>query len=288
MKYRLVIAVLVLVLSTPCVGAMKLVVAPWGSGYGQYGGLFLPDGGRLGPQSLCVGEDGCLYVLDTFNDGRVISYNAKGVLLGHILNAFPSLGYYEIEIEANRFLFLLDLSRQGVNRIDLFEGTQSFQSFKALGASGAITLLDRDLLGKVFVRDSSGVDIALDPEYDKPLLALEVKDTPAPGEKQLVWRNTRIEFPVNQPDPITALRFLGQLSNGKIFLGVETRKNDLYGWKVLKYSPDDPTPKRSYDLQGLSALRLRKPVALDPTGTLYQLVCNPEDIHIVKRQGETE
>ncbi len=283
MKDKLVIAVFVVMLSVPCPGAMNLVVAPWGSGSGQYGALFLPGGGSQGPQSLCIAEDGRLFVLDTFNGGRVIQYNAEGDLLGHIANEFPSAGYGEIEIEGDRFLFLLDLSRHAVNRIELDTQAQSFRTSRVLGASGGITLLGKDLRGKAFIRDSSGEDIALDPGYKQPLLTLTVKDCDKPGKKWVGWKNTRIEFSVTESAPVTAVRFLRQLATGEIFLGAEIHKNPQYQWRVTQFSPNGWTEERRFRPSPPSTLRYRKPVAVDRAGNVYEILCSPQDVRILKR-----
>lgn len=289
MKYKLVTGVFLALLSSPCLGAINLVVAPWGSGDGQYGALFLPEGGRRGPQSLCVAEeDGRLFVLDTFNGGRVVIYNPKGDLLGQIPNEFPSASYGEIEVEAGRFLFLLDVSRHAINKIDLRTGAQHFQSSKVLGASGAIQFLGKDLQGKAFIRDSSGRDIALDRGYDAPLLALEVQDTDKLKEKQVGWRNTRIKFPVSESGAIQTVRFLGQLTTGEVFLGVEIRKGKLYQWRVSRYHPDGWCRERRFRRASLSPLRYRKPVAIDRAGNVYELLCTNENVRILKRDASEE
>lgn len=285
MKSLRVTAVLLTLVSVPCSGAMNLIVAPWGLGDGQYSAFFLPQGGRQGPQSFCIAEDGRLFVLDTWGGGRVIAYNFEGELLGQIPNEFPSAGYAEIEIEANRFLFLLDLARPAVNRIDLLNGSQLRLSGNILGASGGMSFLGKDLRGKVFLRDGSGRDIALDPQYDAPLLTLEVQDTGRPRQKQVRWRNTRIEFPIIEGGAIQSVRFLGQLKSGEIYLGIEIQRNDLPEWRVSRYHPDGWKRERRFRLSPPSAFRYRKPVAIDREGSVYELRCTNEDVRILKQQA---
>lgn len=278
----LLVVLLILQFTSFSQAQMNFIVAPWGDGAGQYGMMRIPGGLRKGPQALCIAEDGTLFVLDTYNQGRVILYSPNGHLLDQIPNQFGSPGYVDMEIEAERYLFLLDLANQAVNCVDTRERTQYHLSSSVLGVSGEIEYMDKELRGRVYLRDSSGRQILLSPESDeKPLLSMQIEETDDPNLRQVKWNNTRITFPVRDTMPIDTIRFLRLLETGILFLSVQGTQEEQVNLKVMSFSPDGNRQKQ-VNLKPPGFPAPRRPVAVDTQGHVYQLIYTEEDVRILK------
>lgn len=242
----------------------------WGSGSGQFGTIVSPDGRRLGPRALCATSKGKqVYVLDTFNDAAIKVFLQNGDYQHQIPNLYPSPGYAAMEIEDDRYLYLLDVMKNSVNRVDLQEGTQALLASDVLGVSSEIAHLGRDLRGVPFIRDASGQEIVLRPEFNQPLLSFQVEDTPEPNRKRVFWRNTRLGFMVEADLPISQIHFLNLLPNGAFVLGVE--QEGVSYMLIRRYTPEGDKVDQMV-METDPARDGSKAIYVDKVGRYYRLI----------------
>jgi len=228
---------MIIAAALPLAAQEFFVVAPWGKDYGQASRFILPDGNMRGPQSLCATDQGTLFVLDTYNDGRVFAYTSDGKLAGQIENLHPGPGYMDIEVEGETTLYLLNPGQRQVNRIDLEAETQELISLDVLGATGEIVRLEKDLRGNAFIRESTGPGILLNPSSDKPPLSMVTEELDDPTTLWLAWWGTKLGFRILATDPIRDIRFLRMLPKGLFFTELLVEKNGTAERRVTAYSP---------------------------------------------------
>ena len=268
-----------------------IFTAPWGNGYGQYGQMVSPTGERSGPQSFCTSDDGVVFVLDTYNDGRVHVYNTDGMLMPPIVNKFPSLGYADIIFEPTHYLFLLDRSRSVVNRMDLKTGEQKLITGTVLGASGEIWKIGLDLRDRAYVEDQKGNCFAFHPAKDNKVLTPLVLGTQNPFQKIATWKNTKLHFKIGARKdvfPLNRVEFLRLLPGGLFYFDIETKAPQ----KVYHHV-------KSFDNTGWTkTLVLLKPKEfdcrttrtswVDKNGIVYQMLLKAKDVRVIKWPAPTD
>lgn len=242
--------------------------APWGSEYGQYGQLIAPNGKRSGPQSLCAASDGRLFVLDTYNDGRVHVYDKEGNIQGTIKNDYPSLGYGEMTLEDDRFLYLLDYPRSAVNRIDLQMGEQALLASDVLDTSAEIRRIGLDLKGRAFIEDASGRLIPLGRKTEEPLLAPLVRATTEPNRVIAGWTNTKLAFPIQDSDPILEALFLRLQPGGVFFFDVLTGSDSSQTRQIVAFDQKGKT-RALIPLRGPNEYRIGRALWIDGAFRIY-------------------
>jgi len=260
--------------------------APWGSEYGQYGQLIAPNGKRSGPQSLCAASDGRLFVLDTYNDGRVHVYDKEGNIQGTIKNDYPSLGYGDMTLEDDRFLYLLDYSRSAVNRIDLQMGEQALLASDVLDTSAEIRRIGLDLKGRAFIEDASARLIPLGQKTEEPLLAPLVRSTTEPNRVIAGWTNTKLAFPIQDSDPILEALFLRLQPGGVFFFDVLTGSDSSQTRQIVAFDPKGKT-RALIPLRGPNEYRIGRAIWIDGAFRIYQLVCAEQDVRVLRWQPKT-
>jgi hypothetical protein len=261
--------------------------APWGSEYGQYGQLIAPNGKRSGPQSLCAASDGRLFVLDTYNDGRVHVYDKEGNIQGTIKNESPSLGYGDMTLEDDRFLYLLDFSRSAVNRIDLQMGEQALLASDVLDTSAEIRRIGLDLKGRAFIEDASGRLIRLGRKTEEPLLAPVVRSTTEPNRVIAGWTNTKLAFPIQDSDPILDAHFLRLQPGGVFFFDVLTGSDSSPTRQIVAFDQKGKT-RALIPLRGPNEYRIERTTWIDGAFRIYQLVCAEQDVRVLRWQPKTK
>jgi len=258
----------------------KKIVAGWGSGYGAFGRLIAPSGAQRGPQSICAATDGRLFILDTFNNSRVMAYNRRGEIQQQITNQFPSSGYVDLEIEQGQILYLLDLSRNAVNRIDLEDKSQKLITAEVLGVSGEITLISKDLKGKVYVRDDQEHDLALDLQYKGKLLAFKSYFGKQPTKHLIRWTNAGVAFPIEFKFPIISVEYRGFCPTRGFFLEVEIQTPKQRRRRMVSYDSNG-WKKRLQELKPRGNFHYQKASCIDDAGRIYQLVCSEEGVQVL-------
>lgn len=262
-------------------GQDVVFTAPWGSAYGQYGQLIAPNGKRSGPQSLCAAPDGRLFVLDTYNDGRVHVYDKEGNIQGTIENEYPSMGYGDMTLEEDCFLYLLDFSRSVVNRIDLQMGEQTLLASDILETSAELRRIGLDLKGRAFIEDASGYLIPLGRKTEEPLLAPVVRSTTEANRVIAGWTNTKLAFPIQDSDPILEASFLRLQPGGVFFFDILTGSDARKTRRIVAFDQKGRT-RALIPLRGPNEYRIGRATWIDGAFRIYQLVCSEQDARVLR------